>query len=168
MAASSSAPSELSQLLERVVSTLPPETHALVLRHLPTVELTRLSCVHKAFRVAWRTLREQHPGKRHAPPSARDIKHFKPYGRLVRAARFGDGAVIRSMAAAGVDEHGTALLEATYVGNKRIVDDALAVAAMAGHVEAVELLLDAGADVHADDDQALQHSCGAAPRPARC
>ena len=37
---------------------LPPETHALVLRDLPVVELARYACVHKAFRVAWRILQE--------------------------------------------------------------------------------------------------------------
>ena len=45
------APSELAQLLELVIA-LPPETHILVLHHLPDVELARLSCVHKSLLVA--------------------------------------------------------------------------------------------------------------------
>ena len=53
MEASLSAPSELSLLLQRIVTTLPPETHVLVMRHLPMPEPARLSCVHKAFRAAW-------------------------------------------------------------------------------------------------------------------
>ena len=52
MEAPSTAPNELSLLLECIVATLPPEVLPLVLRHLPTVELSRLACVHKAFRVA--------------------------------------------------------------------------------------------------------------------
>ena len=56
MEAPPEAPNELALLLERIVTVLPPETHTLVLRHLPMPDLARLSCVHKAYRVAWRTL----------------------------------------------------------------------------------------------------------------
>ena len=77
MEASSSAPNELAVLLQRIVTVLPPETHVLVLRDLPTPELARLSCVNKALRVAWRSLRDQHPGKRYDPPSADDLEWAK-------------------------------------------------------------------------------------------
>jgi ankyrin repeat protein len=155
MEASSSALNELSQLLLRVVSTLPPETHPLVLRHLPAPELARLSCVHKALHVAWRSLQEQQPGKRYAPPSADDLKWVKGRSRLERAAVFGDEAVIRSIVAAGVDERGTPLLRARDEDKRRIVDNALWRAASRGHLHAVELLLGYSANVHAGGDWAL-------------
>jgi ankyrin repeat protein len=154
--ASSAAPSELTVLLQKIVSTLPPETHPLVLRHLPVPELARLSCVHKAFLVAWQTLQTQQPGERYSPPHAYDLQWVKTSSRLVRAAAFGDVAVIRSMLTAGVDEHGTPLLEAQAQDEQRVVDNALWHAARVGHVLAVELLLGYGADVHADDEGALR------------
>jgi hypothetical protein len=77
MAATPSAPNELALLLRRIVTTLPPETHPLVLRHLPVPELARLSRVHKAFHIAWRSLQLQHPGKRYAPPTAGDLQWAK-------------------------------------------------------------------------------------------
>jgi hypothetical protein len=156
MEASSSEPSELALLLQRIVSTLPPETHALVLRDLPMPELARLSCAHKAFRVAWRSLRDQQSGERYAPPSADDLQLVQGSSRLERAAAFGDVAVIRFMVTAGVDEHGTPLLEAQGQHEQRLVDAALWRAAGGGHLQAVELLLGYGADVHAVDDVALR------------
>ena len=104
-----SAPNEFAQLLLRVVSALPPETHVLVLSHLCVPELARLACVHKAFRVAWKRLQKQQPGSRYAPPSAYQIVWIKPRSRLERAGSFGDVPVLRSMLAAGVDEHGSSL-----------------------------------------------------------
>jgi ankyrin repeat protein len=162
MEASSSAPNELALLLQRVVSTLPPETHPLVLRHLPTVELARLSCVHKALHVAWKSLQGQHDGEHYAPPSADDLQRFKDCSRLERAADLGDVAVIRSMVAAGVDEHGSPLLEAQDKYKRRLVDKALWRAAVGGHLPAVELLLGSGANVHAKDEdgfRALSLAC---------
>ena len=156
MEASPSSPSELAQLLQLVL-TLPPEAHVLVLRDLPTVELARYACVHKAFRVAWRSLRDKHPGKRYDPPSAGDIAFAHQHGRLERAGALGDVAVIRAMVTAGVDEYGTPLLEARNDHSPgRRVDQALISAACNGHVEAAELLLAAGADVHANHDWALR------------
>ena len=76
--------------------------------------------------------------------------------RLLRAGSFGDVAVIGSIVAAGVDEHGTPLLEARNKGNTRLVDQALVNAAEHGSVQAVELLLASGADLHAGDDEALR------------
>jgi ankyrin repeat protein len=158
MEPSAVALNELAQLLLRVVSTLPPETHPLVLRHLPAVELARLSCVHKAFHVAWRSLQGQHDGERFSPPTADDFQWVKDRSRLERAAAFGDVAVIRSMVAAGVDEHGTPLLQAQNHYEQRIVDTALWRAALGGHVLAVKLLLDSGANVHAWSDEALHRA----------
>ena len=97
----SPALTELAQLLERVAVTLAPNERLLVLKGLPMPELARLSCVHKAFHVAWRSLREQHPGRRYAPPSAADFEWVKLCSRLQRAAVFGDVAVIQSMVACG-------------------------------------------------------------------
>ena len=138
---SSSETSELAKLLLKIV------THVLVLRDLPVPELARLACVHKAYRVAWRCLREQNPGKRYAPPSA-ELVELVHYSRLGRASSFVDAAVINSMVSAGVDEHGTPL---TAFGpyNLRTVDQALRRAVFYGHVDAVRLLIAAGADVNA-------------------
>jgi hypothetical protein len=161
MEASSSAPNELAQLLLQVVSTLPPETHPLVLRHLPVPELARLSCVHKALHVAWKSLQAQYPGKRYSPPTANVFQQvqYRKFSRLERAAAFGDVAVIRTMIAAGVDEHGKPLLEARGPFQLRTVDKALWRAAFGGHVLAVELLLGSGADVHSENDEALWEAC---------
>ena len=166
MAASSPVLSELAKLLQCIVTALPPETHPLVLRHLPVPELARLSCVHKAYFSAWQTLQKQHPGSRYAPPSAEVLAWIVSLGgRLERSSMFGDCAVIRSLVAAGVDEHGTPLLQSRNKHNQRVVDQALSLASWKGHVEAVELLLDAGADVHAAHDYALreasEHGCTA-------
>ena len=149
-------PNELALLLQRIVSTLPPETHVLVLRHLPTPELARLSCVHKSYRVAWQQLRQQHPGRRCAPPTAPEFELVQSRSRLERAGCFGDVAVIQSMVAAGVDEHGVPLLQAVNSDGHRMVDKALIFAAGGGHVQAVKLLLHSRADVHAADDGALE------------
>ena len=137
-----------------MATQLPPGDLLLVLGHLPMPELARLSCVHKAFRVAWRCLQEQHPGKRYAPPSADDIKKSKDLPRMERASAFGDVTVIQAMFAAGVDEHGKPLLQAG--NNGRAVDQALWRAAELGHLQAVELLLDSGVDVHSGEDAALR------------
>ena len=154
MEASASAPSELSLLLQLVLR-LPPETHDLVLRHLPAVELARLSCVHKAFRDVWRCLREQYPGPRYAAPSAEDVYEVWHRSRLERAAAFGDMAVIRSMVFARVDEHGTPLMQARNRTMGRVMDMALRLAAERGHDRVVTFLFAAGANVRADGDKAL-------------
>jgi hypothetical protein len=191
MEPSPEAPNELALLLQRVTA-LPPETHVLVLRHLPVPELARLSCVHKAFRVAWQQLRREHPGGRFDPPTAQEVAQAEGAPRLLRAAWFGDVAVIRSMVAAGVDEHGVPLQEATHVSfggvgwvqlaawargdtsvpyswdmrmgynsysdtNRRSVDMALTYAAGRGHLQAVELLLGYGVE-HTDRGHALREA----------
>jgi ankyrin repeat protein len=147
------ASNELSLLLERVATELPPLVLIIVLRPLPGVELARLACVHKAFREVLLILRQQNPGPsfggpRYGPPNIWNIEWMQYLCRLVRAARFGDVAVLQEMITAGVDEHGTPLLEAITTDNKRIVDAALCAAANSGFIQAVELLLDAGANVH--------------------
>jgi ankyrin repeat protein len=153
----SSAPNELALLLQRVVTTLPPETHPLVLSHLPVPELARLACVHKAFRVAWRSLQEQQPGGRYSLPSAEALHIGHLCGkRLVRAALFGDVAVLQSMFDAGVDEHGTQLLQARDALNHRVVDKALLAAAGYGKLQAAELLIKCSASVRFENDHPLR------------
>ena len=142
------ASNELSQLLERVATELPPLALIIILRPLPFVELARLACVHKAFRVVLLILR-QNPGQasgrpRYGPPDGRDFARAQDQCRLARAACFGDVAVLQAMITAGVDEHGTPLLEAIAINNKRSVDHALYLAACSGFIQAVDLLLDAG------------------------
>ena len=66
------------------------------------------------------------------------------------------------MVSAGVDENGTPLLQAR---NKRkrkqsIVGAAVCRAAFLGHEQAVELLLDFGADVHVDNNEPLRRASG--------
>ena len=157
---SSSAPKDLAQFLLCVAAALPTDDLALVLRHLPVVELARLACVHKVFCLAWQRLQDQHPGGRYSRPSPTKLAAGK--SRLTRAGYLGDVAVIRSMFAAGVDERGKPLLAALeqYSGSQgrrpRAVDVALCCAACGGHVEAVELLLGCGAQLHADEDAALR------------
>ena len=116
MEPSSPVLNELSLLLERIVATLPPEVLPLVLRHLPTVELARLSCVHKAFRVAWHSLRVRHLWRRFDPPTHDDLEWAAGRSRLERAAAFGDVAVVQSLLAAGVDESGAPLSQVDNAG----------------------------------------------------
>ena len=160
----------LSQLLERVATELPPLVLIIVLRPLPGVELARLACVHKAFRVVLLILQQQNPGPangrpRYGPPdghefSQRRFAQAQDDCRLVRAAWLGDVAVLQAMITAGVDEHGTPLLEAVATDNRRSVDHALYLAACSGFIQAVELLLDAGADVHFRYDHPLVSASG--------
>jgi Ankyrin repeats (3 copies)/Ankyrin repeat len=159
------ASNELSQLLERVATELPPLVLIIVLRPLPGVELARLACVHKAFCEVLFVLRQQNPGNRYGrprygPPDGCAFARAHDECRLARAACIGDVAVLQAMITAGVDEHGTPLLEAVGMDNERIVDAALETVAMMGFLQAVELLLDAGADMHVYDDYALYLASG--------
>jgi hypothetical protein len=146
--AAEQAAEALAQLLERVATKLPSEVLVLVLRPLPVVELARLACVHKAFWVALQSLRQQHPGRRYAPPPASVLLQAQRYSRLVHAGWFGDVSVIQSMLAAGVDEDGSLLLQARendHTGRQvRTVDRALFDTASEGHIEAAELLFRRG------------------------
>ena len=133
------------------------DAHFGLLRHLPAVELARLSCVHKSLRIAWQQLRQQHPGKRYARPTAELLAELRDYypGTLARAVALGDFAVIQSMVAAGVERGKPLLQELSTFGKECVVDEALWRAAEHGHVQAVELLLGFGADVHSRHDDAL-------------
>jgi len=172
----------LEQLLERICTELPPLVIIIVLRPLPAVELARLACVHRALWIAVLYLRQESPGPRYGPPDEELYWKASGYSRLERAAAFGDVAVIAAMVRAGVDEHGTPLLRAgenvlesilcrlnsKYKKEKRprkwatnferAIDMALIRAVSHGHVHAAELLLTAGADVHALEESALRNA----------
>jgi ankyrin repeat protein len=147
----------LGQLLERVATKVPGVVLAGMLRSLPGVEVARLACVHKVFWTALKTLRRENPGRLYDPPTEGQLKRAQGYSRLVRASAFGDVAVLQSMVAAGVDERRKPLVQAREKGGVRTLDEALRQAVLGSHVRAVELLLDAGADMQlgaefGDDD----------------
>jgi ankyrin repeat protein len=150
----------LAQLLERVATQLPPSVLIIVLRPLPTIELARLACVHKAFWLTLASLRQQHPC--YSPPTAKVLKAARRSSRLLRAAIFGDVAVIAFMAAAGVDEHGTPLVHAREAGSKSFdeggstLDEAYSCALELEHFHAAKLLLSAGVDVNENEGWALR------------
>ena len=100
----------LAQLLEGVATKLLPILIELVLHTLPGVELARLACVHKAFWVALKSLRQQHPGPRYASPTALDIEDVKGRTRFMRATAFGDVVALHAMLTEGVDSDGSLLL----------------------------------------------------------
>ena len=151
---------ELRQLLQ-LVATKPPETIVLVLRDLPAVELARLTCVHKAYLVGWRSLRKLHPGRRYTQHSAKHLEWtaLHCHSRLERAAALGNVTVIRAMLAAGVDEHGAPLVEASDQMYDRLLDTAASCAAKGGHLLAVKLLWEAGADLNTMYDRSLRFAC---------
>jgi hypothetical protein len=86
----------LALLLERA-ATLPTVALVRVLRDLPMPELARLSCVHKAYLVAWQSLQKEHPGSRYAPPTSCYAEEALDFCHLVRASAFGDIAVVKSL-----------------------------------------------------------------------
>jgi hypothetical protein len=134
---------QLALLLERVATELPPLVLVIVLRPLPAVELARMACVHKAYWLVLVQLREEHPGSRYAKPTEA-IEYLPYYPRLCRAAGYGDVAVLGSMIEAGVNECGVSLQH----NSREAISRALANAADGGYLDAVELLIRAGADVH--------------------
>ena len=151
---------ELAQLLEGLAAKLPPPVLAMVLRPLPGVELARIACVHKAFWASLLTLRQQSDGSRYAPPSAEDHVKALVWNRMVRAGYYGDVAVLRAMITAGVDEHGTPLSKSLWCSSansapsgrrraesNKTLDKALSEAIGSGHIDAVQLLYSAGADL---------------------
>jgi Ankyrin repeats (3 copies) len=143
----------LALLLERVATGLPPLVLVLVLRPLPAVELARLACVHKAYWLVLVQLREEHPGSRYAKPLATD--HYRHVSRLLRAAVYGDVAVLGSMIEAGVDERGVSLQH----NARQVISLALTYAAESGYLHVVELLIRAGANVHYGNERALVSAC---------
>ena len=126
-----------------------------MLRDLPAVELARLTCVHKAYLVGWRSLQKLHPWRRYPQHSAKHLEWtaLHCHSRLERAAALGNVAVIRAMLAAGVDEHGAPLVEASNQMYDRLLDatvhadgdGALRLASENGHAAVVLLLQQHGA-----------------------
>ena len=113
-----------------------------MLRHLPAVELSRLSCVHKAYLNAWKRLQQLHPGRRYAPPCSEVIKEVQGVDRLIRASAFGDVTVIRLIVRIGPkSRRGRPLYLARNPPKKRVVDVALSSAARDGHVQAANCFL---------------------------
>jgi hypothetical protein len=152
---------KLAKLLRHIAVELPAEVHVVVLRDLPTVEIARLACVQKAFWNAWMVLRLTHP--RYAAPERGVLEALYRLTRFVRAASLGDVAVLRVMMATGVNEQGEPLVARTPIFARawtapptRQVDLALLAAVSAGHTQAVELLIAAGADVDGGDGEALR------------
>ena len=135
--------------LERLATQVPLEVLTSVLRDLPSVELARLSCVHKSFWSALKSLRPAHPGPRYAAPTAEEVTLVKSWHRLTRAGFHGDVAVIKASTAGGMH------IYASDAGG-RVIVSALARAAQRGHVQAAELLMRSGADVNARSGEALR------------
>jgi hypothetical protein len=126
------ASKELAQLFERLTG-LPSPLLVIVLHPLPGIELARIACIHKAFWRVLLALREQQPGPRYAPPTAEEKLTASGWKRIVRAGYYGDVAVLRAMIAAGGDEAGVPFQH-----------EARDKARAAGHVDAMQLLLDEG------------------------
>jgi hypothetical protein len=148
------AEAELGQLLERVATELPLLVLVLVLRPLPAVELARLACVHKAYRLVLVHLRKEQPGRRYAKPTEA-IARLQNFQRVCRAAAYGDVAVLGSMFEGGVSEYGVSYRRIS----RTSISNALDYAAEGGHLDAVELLVRAGADVHFGGGRALRSAC---------
>ena len=167
------AADDFGLLLLRMV-TLPSEVLAVVLQHLPCVEVARLAVVHKKFRCAWKQLRERGPASRWAPPSAEQQVWLAAAGPLERAAWLGSEATVARLLAAAADVHehfGSALCKVSEHGCNGMVAQLLACRsvnvraeagaalhaaargrAAAGHVAVVEQLLAAGAHEYAWND----------------
>jgi ankyrin repeat protein len=157
---------KFATLLRQIAVELPAGVHVVVLRDLPTVEIARLACAQKAFWNAWMALRLTHP--RYAAPERGVLDALYRLTRFVRAASLGDVAVLRVMVATGVDEQGEPLVASTPILARptaqtaqispptRQVDLALLAAVSAGHTQAVELLIAAGANVDGGDGEALR------------
>jgi len=152
-------------MLECLAAELPTLVLVVVLLPLPGVEIARLACVKKACLLALVQIRQQIPGPRYAAPTEEHIRRARLASRIVRAGRYGDVAVLKVMISSGTDEHDVPLLRAREQGQERTIDKALCLAAFNGHVYAAELLLDAGASVHAhsatDKDKALRSAAHA-------
>jgi ankyrin repeat protein len=157
---------KLAKLLRHIAVELPEEVHVVVLRDLPTVEIARLACAQKAFWNAWMALRLIHP--RYAAPEHGVLEALYRLTRFVRAASLGDVAVLRVMVVTGEDEQGEPLVATPSIPARRTartaqvspptpqVDQALLAAVSAGHTQAVELLIAAGAQVDGGDGEALR------------
>ena len=166
---------ELVQLFERLIE-LPPLL-IIVLRPLPGVELARIARIHKAF---WRVLlilREQQPGPRYSAPTAEEKLKALGWNRMVRAGYYGDVVVLQAMVTAGVDEHGTPLHESVYCSaqpaspfhrteSRKTLDKALSEAVGGGHIDAAQLLHNAGANVDAVISDALTKALRNEPKLA--
>jgi ankyrin repeat protein len=142
----------LAHLLEGIVIELPILVIVMILRPLPTMELARLACVHRAFLGAWVSLRQQCPGPRYASPPPEDLHTASHYQRLERASFFGDVAVVTATVAVGVHTRGQKRSRDSLLP----LNKSLSRAAIRGHVEVVEMLLAAGADARANKSWALQ------------
>ena len=145
---------ELTTLLERLATELPACVLIVVLRPLPGVELARLAVVHKTFWTSLCTLRQLHPaGPQYASPN---LSLTRGWGRLERAAAFGDVAVLRALLIEKQRNQILHLHQALRTVNAwEKVDLLLCLAAQTGQLQAVELLLDAAADVHWSKDSAI-------------
>jgi Ankyrin repeats (3 copies)/Ankyrin repeat len=153
----------LGKLLECVATELPPLVIIIILRPLPGVELARLACVHRAFHAAILFLRHL-PGPRYAAPHNDRRVAARRFGRLARAALYGDLSVVKAIILLGVDEVGIPLLKAPSEPRMRyddllLTDVALIWAAEYRHADVVAALLDAGANMYVAGGQAFYFAC---------
>jgi len=131
-------------LLLTIVTELPVGVLVLVLMHLPGVEVARLACVHKSFKLALDVLRtDKHTG--FLKPSAQDFDSVSGFSRFVRSSWLGDEAVVaRFIGDGGVNEDGQELNEALEApNNEPSAFCAIYFAVRAGRARVLQLLLDA-------------------------
>jgi ankyrin repeat protein len=112
--------------------------------------------VHKAYWLVLVQLRQELPGRRYEKPTE-TIQNYRLWAgpRFLRAAAYGDVAVLGSMIESGMVEHGDSL----QCNLQEMISNALTHAAGNGRLDAVELLVRAGANVHYAGDRALHTAC---------
>jgi hypothetical protein len=123
----------LGALLLCIATRFPPEVVTLILTALPGIEVVRLACVHKTFKLAYETM-----ANTLVKPPAGILAGLAGVRRLVRAAYFEDTASILEVMTCGmqtgVDERGDPIQEA--------IDEATVYACCFGSLPVVKLLVE--------------------------
>jgi len=135
---------DLGALLLCIATLFPPDVVALILAALPGIEVVRLACVHKTFRIAYESLCHNLPAPTAAgantlvKPPAGILAALADVRRLVRAAYFEDTASFREVLVSGmltgVDERGDPIQQA--------IDEATVYACCFGSLPVVKLLVE--------------------------